>query len=64
MTNGEHDSLWIDGARALPIIANQLRVTNGIAICKELYNIGELSKEDYVASLNNMMKSSGLVMTK
>ena len=58
LTNGMHDYLWNEGAKALPNIAEQLeRIAGQIAmsnittILKECYELGELSKEDYVKEL-------------
>lgn len=58
MTNTEHDILWKNGAKSLPDIAEQLdriadqfKISNMMAILKEKYEIGELSKEEYSAEL-------------
>ena len=58
LTNGMHNYLWSEGAKALPNIAEQLeRIAGQIAmsnittILKECYELGELSKEDYVKEL-------------
>lgn len=58
MTNTEHNILWKNGAKSLPNIAeqldriaDQLKISNMMAILKAKYEIGELSKEDYDVEL-------------
>ena len=58
LTNGMHNYLWSEGAKALPNIAEQLeRIAGQIAmsnittILKECYELGELSKEEYNVEL-------------
>lgn len=71
LTNGLHDELWIKGARALPDIVHNLgalskatRVGNAIAIAKELYCIGAMSKEDYIKTLKNLLIDTGYELKK
>lgn len=59
LTNGEHDRLWVYGAKSLPGIEKALNRANAIACIKELYSIGEMTKEDYTKSLMNLVESSG-----
>lgn len=59
LTNGLHDELWIKGARALPDVENSLRVANAISCVKELYALGEISKDDYKETLIGLLKESG-----
>jgi len=63
MTNGEHDTLWIRAAKALPSIADTLQTANTIACIKELYVLGEIEIDDYKASLLSIIKSSGYNFT-
>lgn len=58
LTNSMHDFLWSEGAKSLPNIAeqldriaDQLKISNMMAILKAKYEIGELSKEDYDVEL-------------
>lgn len=58
LTNRMHDFLWSEGAKSLPNIAeqldriaDQLKISNMMAILKAKYEIGELSKEDYDVEL-------------
>ena len=58
MTNTEHDILWKNGTKSLPNIAeqldriaDQLKISNMMAILKAKYEIGELSKEEYDVEL-------------
>ena len=58
MTSTEHNILWKNGAKSLPNIAEQLeriadqfKISNMMAILKEKYEIGELSKEEYNVEL-------------
>jgi hypothetical protein len=66
LTNGLHDELWINGARALPNINKNLEIANevanranAIACLKELYSIGGVSKEDYEKLLIAFIRESG-----
>lgn len=71
MTNGEHDNAWMRASEALPNINNNLkennnhlRIANALAICKELYNIGEMTKDEYIDGLNKMLTTTGCTYTK
>lgn len=59
LTNGEHDRLWIGMAQAQPNIVKALDRANAIACIKELYSLGEMSKEDYTKSLISIMNQCG-----
>jgi uncharacterized membrane protein len=59
LTNGEHDRLWRNMVVSIPDIRKALDRANAIACIKELYSIGEISKEDYSKSLISIMGSAG-----
>ena len=62
MTNGEHN-MWLgDALRSIPTIGKAIAINNGITIAKELYELGELTKEDYIKSLKNMCHSCGFTI--
>ena len=58
MTIGQHDALWMAGAKMLPKIERALRVANAIAIAKELYDLEELGKANYKATLLDLLETS------
>ena len=68
LTVGEHDSMWKDVmGRQIPnateymrILCNQQGYANDIAILKELYSIGVLSKKEYAITLVNVGNHTGL----
>ena len=60
MTVGEHDSLWMNGAKALPKISENLQNANIIACANALHDIGEISDDDYKKTLVFMLKQSGI----
>ena len=64
MTNGQHDELWMNGAASLPKIESDLRFANMIACLKALYEIGEISKEEYMKSLEEILALSGVKLKK
>lgn len=64
LTNGEHDRLWVEGAESLPRIEKALNRANVIACIKELYSIGEITKEEYTKSLMNLIENSGYSRNK
>ena len=41
---------------AIPRLVETMRCANAFAIIKELYEIGEMSKEDYGESLRNLLE--------
>jgi hypothetical protein len=59
LTNGLHDELWINGARALPAIKKSIDNANAIACAKELYAMGSLSKDGYEKLLVELLLKSG-----
>lgn len=50
-------------ANQVPKLIQTMRHANAIVCIKELYSIGELSKEDYGESLRNLLKADGFAMT-
>lgn len=71
LTNGLHDELWINGARALPNIYKALvaqeqaqRVANAIAIAKELHMLGVEDDQTYKETLCKMLELSGFKLTE
>jgi hypothetical protein len=64
MTNGQHDELWAKGAKSLPRIETALRTANAIACLKEIFMLGEMSKEEYVESLKYLINQSGYTINK
>lgn len=66
LTNGLHDELWINGARTLIAIGQTLETANdianranAIACLKEIYAIGQISKDNYEKTLVELIKQSG-----
>lgn len=59
LTNIEHDMLWRDAFSRVPQVAHSLRAANAIAIIKELYEVGEIEKDDYIRSLYKILNSEG-----
>jgi len=70
LTNGLHDELWIKGARSLIEIDRHLnnanviaRNANSVECLKELYAIGEVTKENYTQLLCKILNDSGFKLT-
>lgn len=66
MTNQEHDSLWMAAFSSIPntancvaVMANSLRRSNALTAIKELYELGEMSKELYIDTLTKILLSEG-----
>ena len=59
LTVGEHDRLWIAGAKSLPSIENSLRIANAISCVKELHTLGEISDSEYKTMLLTFIKGEG-----
>lgn len=62
MTNVTKDLLWKNAAGALPNIERDLRIANKIACARELYNIGELDRDDYSDLLKESITLSGYII--
>ena len=64
MTVGEHDDLWRSSAKSLIALDSnltniklKLKLANIREIAKTMYELGEISKEDYVDVLKNLWNS-------
>jgi hypothetical protein len=64
MTVGQHDELWMAGAKALPGINIALDTANLIACAKELYALGEITKEGYIDLMTKLLERSGYTLNK
>ena len=74
MTNKQHDDLWMAAFEVVPSMAQSLRYNerisaslrkaNALTIAKELYSIGEMSKEEYKDTLVMLLKSEGFTVDK
>lgn len=63
LTVGEHDELWKSSARSLTNLDRdleniklKLKMLNYREIAKEMYNLGEITREDYVDFLKVLWK--------
>ena len=59
LTNGQHDDLWIGAFSKIPVISDSLRRANGLTIAKELYSLGELTRDQYVGVLHELAHNEG-----
>lgn len=66
MTVGEHDKLWMAGAKSIincEAYLNEIRVSmkrrNAIEIMKELHRIGAISDEDYKNDIVMIVNNEG-----
>ena len=64
LTVGEHDTLWKSSARSLTNldadlenIKLKIKLANAREIAKIMYELGEISKEDYVDALKHLWNS-------
>lgn len=71
LTNGLHDELWINGARALPEIAailenhkQALKAANAIECIKELHKLGVMNDTEYKTALIGFLEISGFKYTE
>jgi hypothetical protein len=62
MFNGEYELLLID--KSLPSVHKCSQISETRLIIKELYELGEISKEDYVKSLLTSIEALGFAMMK
>ena len=56
MTNGEHDELWMEGAKSLPEIELNLKIVNYISILDRLKEAGVITEDHYKRSLMDVSK--------
>ena len=74
MTNKQHDDLWMAAFEVVPSMATSLRYiekasaslrkANALTIAKELYSIGEMTKEEYANTLLMLLESEGFTVDK
>lgn len=67
LTVKEHDDLWKSAARSITNIDTdlsniklKLNLLNAREIAKEMYNLGEISKQDYIDCLKYLWNSEGI----
>lgn len=59
ITNLEHSQIEREKRDAIVSIKSSLKRQNAIAILKELYTIGSLSKEEYESDLKLLLTNEG-----
>jgi hypothetical protein len=64
MLNDEYELLLIDGPRNFPSVNRSSQIGQVMVAIKELYLLGEISKEDYVNSLMTSIESLGFTLMK
>lgn len=62
MSNLEHDEIYRAMGRGIVSCARNLEAANQIAILKELYELEELPKNEYVKLLQELAGRQGLVI--
>ena len=59
LTNGQRDNLWIEAFSKIAAMSDSLRRANGLTIAKELYSLGELTRDQYVGVLHELAHNEG-----
>lgn len=62
ITNLEHSQIEREKWDAIVSMQSSLKRQNAIAILKELYTIGSLSKEEYEIDLKMLLKNEGFTI--